>query len=276
MLHSFFNPTNLSFHKTATFDRKGIPFVKSVDKDPSHQWPPTVEDVMSAESVDFGNWLGQRWWPGCYKGDNEQHDVIVGFISDHKAWLDQGATLQILLENALAEASFIYEMQLNIRLRLGYLKIYQSELGAPNYATGCPAGDQLMDLKLDQLTDDGPNYPFEGVMHLFTGCGDNSGTVGVSWTGALCDEYGYNTGVSQIHDYSTWLTFAHELGHNFGAQHTFQEGIGKTGGIMDYGDGKLDGTYQFNTKYSMTEVCKVMESVSDHCQSKFVISQIDT
>ena len=32
-------------------------------------------------------------------------------------------------------------------------------------------------------------------------------------------------------------TFAHEVGHNFGCDHAFDEGQGRTGGIMDYGDG---------------------------------------
>jgi hypothetical protein len=39
-------------------------------------------------------------------------------------------------------------------------------------------------------------------------------------------------------------------GHNFAAQHTFQNGQGSTGSIMDYGDGKLNGEYQFHTTYS--------------------------
>ena len=36
----------------------------------------------------------------------------------------------------------------------------------------------------------------------------------------------------------TWETVAHEIGHNFNMNHAFQLGQGKTGGIMDYGDGK--------------------------------------
>lgn len=250
------------------------PFVKTIDQDPTRHWPPSNVDSVSEDSIEAGLWLGQSWWPGCYDGDDALHDVVVGFIADQAAWQDHGPNLQIMLENALAEASFIYEMQMNVRLVLGYLKMYQSADNAPSYVVGCPSGDELMDAKLDQLTDNGADYPFQGAMHLFTGCGDNSGTVGVSWTAALCDKYGYNTGVSQVHDYSVWLTFAHELGHNFGAEHAFQEGIGKTGGIMDYGDGKLDGVYQFNTKYAKADVCKVVNSIVNDCQDKFVISQV--
>ena len=33
-------------------------------------------------------------------------------------------------------------------------------------------------------------------------------------------------------------------------------------GIMDYGDGKLDGVYQFNTRYRKQEMCRQMNSVA--------------
>ena len=46
-------------------------------------------------------------------------------------------------------------------------------------------------------------------------------------------------------DESTWQTDAHEIGHIFAARHSFELGQGQTGGIMDYGDGLLNGTYMF-------------------------------
>merc|ERR1712232_680762 len=78
-----------------------------------------------------------------------------------------------------------------------------------------------------------------------------------------------NTGVNQLHNSMSWLTFAHELGHNFGGDHTFEEGQGKTGGIMDYGDGKLNGEYQFNTQYRKSEMCRTIQNRKWSCAGNF-------
>jgi hypothetical protein len=46
-------------------------------------------------------------------------------------------------------------------------------------------------------------------------------------------------------------------GHNFGGNHAFQLGQGKTGGIMDYGDGIYpigSGIYQFHPTYNQAEM----------------------
>ena len=57
------------------------------------------------------------------------------------------------------------------------------------------------------------------------------------------------------------------MGHNFGASHSFEEGVGRTGGIMDYGDGTLDGIFQFNTQYRRSEICRVLSRVVGQCGS---------
>ena len=89
---------------------------------------------------------------------------------------------------------------------------------------------------------------------------------GVANRRSICSKDGYNTGVNNF-DYfggQTWRIFAHELAHNFGAEHSFEDGKYMTGGIMDYGDGKLGGSYQFNTQYRKDQMC---ETINTHVQS---------
>ena len=91
------------------------------------------------------------------------------------------------------------------------------------------------------------------LIDLLTNCYPPPGTIGLAWIGTLCTRY--NTGLSTFTDSSTWLTVTHELGHSFGADHSFEEGQGRTGGIMDYGDGTLNGETQFNSRYRQREIC---------------------
>eukprot|EP00435_Cladocopium_sp_Y103_P013834 s1678_g3.t1 len=162
----------------------------------------------------------------------------------------------LVSKEVVAEASFIYEKQFNIVLKIGYMKLYQTIDGAPRFARSCS----------DKQTK-------SRALHLFTGCGNGYGTVGIAWRGGMCDKRGYNTGVNELSKLQkAWLIFAHELGHNFGGAHSFENGQGKTGGIMDYGDGKLDGVYQFNTRYRKQEMCRQMNSDVNRCNGKFVES----
>mmetsp|Transcript_15968 Transcript_15968/g.19814 ORF Transcript_15968/g.19814 Transcript_15968/m.19814 type:complete len:348 (+) Transcript_15968:421-1464(+) len=64
------------------------------------------------------------------------------------------------------------------------------------------------------------------------------------------------------------------MGHNFGASHSFEEGKGKTGGIMDYGDVSLNGRYQFNSKYRKEQICKSIKSSYEQCTDYMGIIEV--
>jgi len=100
--------------------------------------------------------------------------------------------------------------------------------------------------------------------HLLTDCYAAPGIVGIAWAlipesgqprrGTVCDDSGLNVAVSSRTD-DVWATFTHEVGHNFGMQHSFEDGQGQTGGIMDYGRLVVNGKIQFNEKYRRPELC---------------------
>ena len=94
------------------------------------------------------------------------------------------------------------------------------------------------------------------------------GTVGLAWVGTL-NQPGYKYAVSSsITNDPTWLVFIHELGHNFGMSHTFEDGQGNTGGFMDYGNGPWIDEFSWNPQYTLNEFeAEVNNAQIETCRS---------
>merc|ERR1712070_583460 len=145
-------------------------------------------------------WSGQRWFPGCYSGDSRAHSFKIGIVADVAAFRKHGSALNGLIESTIARTSFIYESQFNIKVEISELKIYTSANSAPNYAgADCPS----INTQLDRLTA-GARLS-GGAVHLLTGCGQGFGVVGLAYVGTICR--GPNTGVNQLHNSMSWVTF---------------------------------------------------------------------
>jgi len=228
---------------------------------------PIEEEVPKIGAMN--SWGGVKWFPGCYSGDSSPHEFILTFASDKAALDKEGGNVNKVktkLDSILNEASFVYEKQMNIKLKIGFLKIDTTG----NEFGGCPSGNEMQD-KLGKIRSavQSRKVDEKGASHIFTGCGGRWGVLGLAYVGTMC-RGAYATGSNKIHGGSSpWLTFAHELGHNFQGKHSFEDGQGKTGGVMDYGNGKLNGHYQFNTKYRKNEMCGKMNKVVNKCKGSF-------
>lgn len=100
-----------------------------------------------------------------------------------------------------------------------------------------------------------------GDWQMLTDCFPPPGTIGIAYVRAVCTEYGVGVNTfTNSGDSQTWLTVAHEVGHNIGAGHSFELGQGQTGGIMDYGDGKIAGEYQFNEQFRFNDICGTLQA----------------
>lgn len=200
--------------------------------------------------------LAVEKWTDCYDDDDLMHTFGMGIVVDYSMFVDNGESREMVeafVDAVVAEANTVYMNQLNIRLVVDELHIQDTAANPDGHIwNGCSPTirEQLYDFRVWTQTRER-----RGLWHLLTNCHPPPGVVGVAFLGVTCNLW-WNTGVTSKTWSTTWKVFAHEVGHNFDAEHSFEEGQGRTGGIMDYGDGKLNGEYQFNTKYRKTQMCQ--------------------
>ncbi|MGA1393823.1 MAG: zinc-dependent metalloprotease, partial [Phycisphaerales bacterium] len=136
-----------------------------------------------------------------------------------------GGDLEAATEYAtalLAASSEIFELDLAVRFRMSFLRLWEGEDPWDQTATGAQLG-QFRD-HWQALMSDVPR----DLAHFFSGRGLGGG---VAWLPGVCGSYGYalsaNLGGSfpyplEDHRHENWDLFvvSHEFGHNVGAPHT--------------------------------------------------------
>jgi hypothetical protein len=223
-------------------------------------------------------------WQSCYPGSNTLHKEFVGFAVDYGAYKLMGSSVsnvQSYLTSLLMNVNYVYANQLNLLLSLAATSI-QTSPGNLAWNQNAPAsactdiGTTLNAFTAWRKSQSNISNMQVSTWHLLSGCWQPPGTVGMAWIGSLCDKQ-YSAGVSSLFP-GNWVTVAHELGHNHGANHTWPADqpslVGHVGGIMDYGNGiyppttNLVGIYQFHPIKCKPLVCnEVAAAMSGKCLS---------
>jgi hypothetical protein len=111
----------------------------------------------------------------------------------------------------------IFSSQLHVELQVPSILV---NTAASDPLTDASSANELL-LELGRLRRRSPELNSQGLTHLFTGRDLDGNTVGIAYLDRLCHpEYG--AALTEVHVYDAWrdsLIAAHEIGHNFGADH---------------------------------------------------------
>ncbi len=122
------------------------------------------------------------------------------------------------------------------------------------------------------------------LAHMWTGKQMDGVSIGIAYTGTVCSSPTFAYGVSQNignFAYGRFVLTAHEIGHNFGAQHSDSEGCSSTGSIMC--SGVQLGAFYFsenereaiNAKLSSPEACFASGAVPTGLQANSTCSAVE-
>lgn len=173
------------------------------------------------------------------------------------------------IQNIFSVSKLIWSTQLGVDLNIGYIQIGTPSSQYPlnsNPSKGtCVTNDPiiLQSHFYNYLVFTGHNKSAYSV--FITSC-LSARAAGAAYIGGFCNTLDGNHVGSAV-TIDNPLVFAHELGHAFGARHSFENGVGGTGCIMDYGNPYYNGSIQFRPE-RRSEITRFMDNVMSRC--KFV------
>ncbi len=219
--------------------------------------------ISTNNQVYYNNKTGvYEFYPNCFKDDNVTHSLKISFVLDYGTMLKLGSYKNVIyeLENQVALMRLIYMSQIRTRIDVDNVVVGSKNSPVPlsrNENDGTCKGVLGVDRELAIWTNE--KAPKSNLWMLLSYC--FKGIVGVSYIGNYCGSKTSNVA------YFDWLIMSHELGHSIGAQHTFQNGVGTTGGIMDYGSGAYNDVLQFHP-VNKPQICgflNYLKTSSDTC-----------
>ena len=202
-------------------------------------------------------------WANCYSTQSTGLVMKVGVATDYTFYnmYNSVGTVQATISSIYSNMNTIYITTFNVQFQIGQTQIMSTSGGASWNAQNYNQANTIETMLNALSAWRGGISNTYGDWHLMTNAYPPPGVVGIAWIGSLCNSY-YGCGTSSYDGSTYWITVAHETGHNFGALHTFEDGIGTTGSIMDYCDGRLPcytGTVEFYQLYNSGDFCPVIQ-----------------
>jgi len=150
-------------------------------------------------------------------------EITLSAIGDFEFTSSKGddATAAAALAARLNNVDGFFSEQVGVQINVSHFETH-SDQNDPFDDTLVPAQllDQLSEYRLQT-----PVHNARGLTHLYTGRNFDGTTVGIAWEGTLCQNY-FGAGLSEGRGsaLNDSLIAAHEIGHNFGADHDGEAG----------------------------------------------------
>lgn len=173
--------------------------------------------------------------PGCYPGDGVPNVLTVNLVMDRT----MGNLSLEEIGSRLAPGVLLMLLQLNIRVQISRVIRGEYDLECSSAPTTFAEFQKWTATKQNDAA----------YWLLLTNCFGSGGINGVTYIGAACGS-NRNVGVAAF----SWSVIFHELVHALGSSHSFEHGVGLTGGLMDYGNTLYNGVSQIHP-YKRPEIC---------------------
>jgi uncharacterized repeat protein (TIGR01451 family) len=158
------------------------------------------------------------------QGPGASVQLDIGAIGDFELFerfgSDEGDTEAAILTR-LNTVDGIYSEQLGVQIFVDELAVFTAD-GDP-FTDTTVSGDLLDELGIYRRDTD--TQRAQGLTHLYTGRELDDTTVGIAYLDALCSQrFGAGLSEGRRGAVTDALIAAHEIGHNFGAEHDAEEG----------------------------------------------------
>ena len=148
-------------------------------------------------------------------GPGATQNLNLGAVADFEFTEDFGGGTEAALLDRFNRVDGIFSSELGVQITVNQIDIFTTD--DDPFTTSVP-GDLLRELSSYRSG----NVPqrAQGLSHLFTGRDLDETTVGIAYVGALCNSFaGAGLSEGRRGPITDSLIAAHEIGHNFGADH---------------------------------------------------------
>ncbi|HYH85106.1 MAG TPA: zinc-dependent metalloprotease family protein [Pyrinomonadaceae bacterium] len=178
-----------------------------------------------------------------------------------------GANQDIL--DIITQVDAIYDAQMGIKIRVVFQRAFTQNNDPYTLTDASPA---LTEFRTSYAGSFAPGTPpARDLTHLFTGKDLDGGTIGIAFIAAICDAPAFAFGISQSRFSATTnlrvgLT-AHEMGHNFSANHPNQESPQQCTNEANIMNSSIQNTLNF-CQFSRDEITNHVAGSGGSCMTR--------